>query len=230
MRQGLAETGGFPAMHAPAAAPPAATLSDLRFRTLLGEERWAQLPATTRVRFSHRLADCRTASFSGRVVECRMSAAGWVLAQLARLIGGPLPTSRAVGVPAAVAVTEDASAGGQFWTRIYGRRRGFPQVIHSSKRFAGPTGLLEYVGRGFAIALRLETGERTLDFVSDHYRWRERRIPGWLSPGELRVSHLDFGGGAFAFRLVLCHPWLGELIRQNVHFRDHPPFGEGEPV
>ena len=38
------------------------------------------------------------------------------------------------GVPAWSAVTEDPGCGGQIWTGIYGRRRkGFPQVIHSSE-------------------------------------------------------------------------------------------------
>ncbi len=38
-------------------------------------------------------------------------------------------------------MTEDGASGGQFWTRMYGRLRGLRQVIHSSERFAGPTGL-----------------------------------------------------------------------------------------
>ncbi len=55
-------------------------------------------------------------------------------------------------MPAVVSVTEEAAKGGQFWTCPYGRARGFHQVIHSSKRFAGATGLEEYLGRGFGIA------------------------------------------------------------------------------
>ena len=97
---------------------------------------------------------CAAVVYVGEVVECRLSAAGWLLAQLGRLIGAPLPLSRDIEVPACVSVTEDISFAGQFWTRIYGRRRGFPQVISSSKRFAGPTGLEEQIGGGFGIALR----------------------------------------------------------------------------
>ena len=148
-----------------------------------------------------------------------MSRTGWLLAQIARLIGGPLPTRRDVFVPATVAVTEDPAFAGQFWTRIYGRRRGFPQVINSSKRFSGPTGLEERIGGGFGIALRVEVEDEALHFVSDHYfaAWLglRLRIPRWLSPGRLRVSHVDCGHKLFAFVLSLDHPLFGALIRQT---------------
>lgn len=208
----------------PAAVPSAAELADLRFRALVGEPSWAALPPATRARFSKRVADSRTTLYSGEIVECRMRPAGWLLAQAVRLIGAPLPISRDSGVPATVSVTEDASFGGQFWTRVYGRRRGFPQVIHSSKRFAGPTGLEEYVGRGFGIALKCEVEGEALHFVSDHYFIAafgiRLRIPHWLAPGRLVIRHVDCNHGWFAFQLELRHRLFGELIRQTVMFRD----------
>src|ERR1700704_4005316 len=108
-----------------------------------------------------------------------MSGAGWLLAQAARLIGAPLPISRDAHTPSVVTVTEDVAARGQHWTRLYARRRGFPQVVHSSKRFAGPTGLEEYVGRGVGMALTIHVEDGALVFRAAHYffqlgRWRIR--------------------------------------------------------
>jgi len=127
-------------------------------------------------------------------------------------------------VPATVSVTEDPASGGQFWTRIYGRRRGFPQVIHSSKRFRGPTGLEEYLGSGLGMALTLHGAGDTLQFRSDHYFvqlfGRRVRLPARLSPGATTVSHIDHGDGRFTFILELCHPRLGVLVRQAGLFRD----------
>lgn len=213
----------FAARRAPAPVP-AQEIGDLRFRTLIGEAAWAGLPEAVRRRFGKRIAGCEAALYAGEVVECRISPAGRFLAWVAKAIGGPLPTGRDIFVPASVSVTEDKATGGQCWTRIYGRRRGFPQVISSCKRFAGPTGLEEHVGSGIGIALRVEVGEGALHFISDHYflmlgRLR-LRFPRWLAPGALRVSHVDCGHGLFAFVLLLRHPLLGELIRQTAMFHD----------
>ncbi len=210
----------------PARIPATAAdgIGDLRFRALVGEAGWAALPETTRARFGKRVADGRTAVYAGEIVECRMNRAGRILAQLCRLLGGPLPLGRDADMPALVSVTEDAASGGQHWTRIYGRRRGFPQVIRSRKCFAGPTGLEEHVGRGVGIALRIDVADGALHFLSDHYFLRlgrlRLRLPRWLAPGHMRVSHIDCKHGLFAFVLRLDHPLFGALIQQTAMFRD----------
>ena len=208
----------------PANASDPSDVGDLRFRALVGEQGWAALPEAVRARFGKRVGHCATMLYAGEIVECRMSLAGRLLANALRLIGAPLPLSSDTGVPAVVSVTEDAASGGQFWTRMYGRSRGFPQVIHSSKRFAGPTGLEEYIGCGFGIALRCEVADEALHFIGDHYfvklLGKRLRIPCWLSPGALKISHVDCGHRWFAFVLQLRSRMFGELIRQTVMFHD----------
>ena len=194
------------------------------FERLLGPERWRALPITVRARFERKVADGACVIYVGEVAECRMSVIGRLLANLARLVGAPLPLHRDIGVPACVTVTEDRAGGGQFWTRQYGRRAGFPQVIFSVKRFAGPTGLEEYLGLGFGIALRLMAEDGVLWFLSDHYFLKLGRIrlrfPRWLQPGDLAIGHVDCGGGRFAFTLDLVHPVAGALIHQVAIFAD----------
>ncbi|MDB5582544.1 MAG: hypothetical protein JWR80_7720 [Bradyrhizobium sp.] len=206
---------------------PDATLADVRFRALLSPDDWTQLPPDTRKRFSKRLAGGSTAIYAGEVVEVRFSRVGWWLAQIARLIGGPLPISADTRVPSIVTVTEDAATGGQVWTRIYARRNGFPQVIHSSKRFAGPTGLEEYVGCGVGMALRIVVDGGALKFCSAHYFLQlgrfKLKLPAWLTPGALTVTHTDLGGGEFQFALEIVHPRFGMLVRQTAVFREATP-------
>jgi len=202
-------------------------LGDLRFRALLSEADWAALPVAVRRRFSKRLAEGRTAIYVGEVLEAWTSRAGWLLVQALRQIGGPLPTSRDAHVPTVVTVTEDLASGGQVWTRLYVRRRGFPQVIHSSKRFAGPTGLEEHVGCGVGMTLTMRVEDRALVFRSHQYfvdfgRWR-LTLPGWATPGTLTVRHIEVEGERFVFVMEIVHPWLGMLVRQAAIFREAGP-------
>jgi hypothetical protein len=199
-------------------------LDDHRFHALLSDADWGRLPLAIWRRFSKRHADGKTIVYVGEVDGSEYSRIGWWLAQCARLVGGPLPTGTETGVPMIVTVTEDAASGGQIWTRICARSSGFPQVIHSSKRFAGPTGLEEYVGYGISMALRISVEREALVFRSVHYSLQAGPLrivmPRWLTPGELTVTHSDLGGGAFRFTLEIVHPRLGKLIRQSAIFRE----------
>ncbi len=206
-----------------------AELGDLRFQALLSNDAWAVLPAGIRRRFSKRLAGGNTVVYTGHVVETHMSRAGWWLAQAARLIGAPLPTSSDAGVPSVVTVTEDAATGGQIWTRLYARRNRFPQVINSSKRFSGPTGLEEYIGCGISMALTVATSSGAIMFRSAGYfvmLGKQRlRMPRWLTPLDLRITHSELGdpardAGCFEFKLELANPALGVLIRQVAVFQE----------
>lgn len=194
------------------------------FARLLGGHDWQSLPMAVRMRFRRRIAAGACVTYVGEVTECRRSGLGWALAQLARVIGAPLPLHDDTGVPACVTVTEDIAGGGQFWTRQYGRHAGFPQVIFSAKRFSGPTGLEEYLGLGVGIALKLVVDGGVLCFLSDHYFLRlgrlRLRLPQWLSPGRLTIGHVDCGYGRFAFTLDLVHPIAGELLHQVAVFAD----------
>ncbi len=199
-------------------------LGDLRFRALLSDRDWHALPPEVRRRFSRRLADGGTIVYAGRVVETRMSRLGWCLAQAMRPIGGPLPLGRDHDVAAVVAVTEDMAGGGQVWTRVYARRSGFPQIVHSVKRFAGRTGLEEHVGCGIGMALTVHVVGAALVFRSAGYfvrlLGRAVALPAWLSPGALAVTHGALADGWFSFTLDLHHPRFGALIRQTAVFRE----------
>lgn len=215
------------ARHRMFSAPPpsdARLHDDLRFHALLSDADWGRLPVAIWRRFSKRVADGATSVYVGEIEDAHLSRAGWWFAQLARLIGGPLPTSDETGVPMIVAVTEDGASGGQIWTRVVGRRHGFPQVIHSAKRFAGPTGLEEYLGFGLSMELRIAVADGALEFHSTAYALElaglRIQLPQWLTPGDLTVTHSDLGNGAFRFTLEIIHPRLGRMLHQSAIFQE----------
>lgn len=202
--------------------PPA---PDTRFHKLLGDTAWHRLPSAIRRRFGKRLKGGASVAYQGEVVEMKMNWAGRTLAQAARLIGAPLPFDiSSKGLPAVVVVTEDSQSDGQFWVRQYGRAKGFPQVVHSSKRFAGPSGLEEYVGYGIGMALKVEASDDALFFKSDSYflqiAGRKMPLPRFLSPGALVIGHHDLGEDNFLFSLRLSNRFFGEMIAQDCLFQD----------
>jgi hypothetical protein len=223
-------------MKAPALSPARAPLDaqldadgcqEPRFRALLAASDWTALPMPVQRRLAKLISGTAAAVYVGEVIETRMSCAGWLLAQAARLIGGPLPISREVSTASVVAITEDVTGQGQHWTRLYARRRGFPQVIRTSKRFAGPTGLEEYIGCGLGMALTVDVDHGALIMRVAHYflqlwRWR-LMLPNWASPCALAVTHLDLDDGRFRFTLRISHPQLGLLIEQTAVFQEVQP-------
>ena len=204
--------------------PNDADLHDLRFRALLGNRAWDGLPKEVRRRFSKRLSGSEVALYRGLVVQMEVSRLGWMLAQLCRLFGAPLPLNPRPGHGAIVSVSEDGRSSGQCWTRIYARPGRFPQVIHSAKRFAGPTGLEEYLGHGLGMALRAEALSDGIAFISDHYFLqlgrRRIRLPKFLTPGVTCVTHRQVAGSSVLFGLELTHPLAGVLIHQQILFDD----------
>ncbi|HEX4301262.1 MAG TPA: DUF4166 domain-containing protein [Rhizomicrobium sp.] len=214
-------------LHDPSIDVCSSHVGDLRFRGLLPAADWNALPHAVRRRFSERLAGGDSVVYAGEVTAMRRNWAGWVFCQMARLIGSPLPLYSDLGMPAVVTVTEDARSGGQIWTRMYARRGGFPQVVHSAKRFGGVTGLEEYVGRGVGMALTVHVADGALLFKSAGYfvtlMGRRVRLPRGLTPGALTVTHRDYGGGRFLFALDVVHPKFGHCIHQAALFKEASP-------
>jgi hypothetical protein len=198
-------------------------IAETRFARLAGDS-WKQLPAAIRRRFSRDLADGGPIVYLGEVAATRMTLAGRVIAQLARLVGAPLPLEAGGCVPVTVIVTESLRLGGQLWTRIYDRAHGFPQVIQSVKRFGGTTGLEEIVAHGVGMRLELSVRDGALVFRSAGYFIRcfgvELSLPHWLTPGTIEVVHREEARGQFSFSLSVTHLWAGPAIDQIAFFRE----------
>ncbi len=209
----------------PFSDPPHAV--DDRFRKLLGLAAWDRLPRAVQHRFSRHLDPGELRTFAGKVIRSRHSRIGYLVARLARVVGGPLPDRPGATGPSTVTVTPDAGLGGQIWTRTYCRPGAMPQTINSVKRFSGPTGLEEYLGHGLAMRLILAVEDEALVFRSTGYdlligTWRVP-LPHFIAPGCCTITHRDLGDGRFSFTLQLVHPWLGCLVEQVAIYEEITP-------
>ena len=199
---------------------------DNRFRNLLGDEAWNRLPEAIKRRFSRHIEGGKSVVYKGVITALEFSPLGKFLAQACRLIGAPLPyETQPNGTPAIVTVTEDKAGTGQFWSRTYGRENGFPQVIHSSKRFQGKTGLEEYIGCGIVMDSIVTATENAMVFSSKGFHIQlgpvNIPLPRFIHPGQVKVTHEEQGDGYFAFVLELTHPMFGRLLYQRGIFCEH---------
>jgi Domain of unknown function (DUF4166) len=195
--------------------------ADMTFRRLIGMESWRRLPECVRARFSVKPAKDGAIRFTGRMAVISATRPVRLLAQLCRLIGGPLPWRVGCDLPATI--TLSIADGGVAWARCYRFPDGGVVRARSVKIERGGE-LVERIGGGFEMRLRVSADTRAIHFDVTGYRWRLGPIaipwPIVLTPGTLRVSHSDIDGRNFRFTLVATHPLLGETVRQDGVFAE----------
>ena len=211
-------------------------LGDIRFRQLFTNQEWESLPKPVRNRFGRRVDIGDALVYRGHVEFNRVNRWGRALTNLLRIVGAPLPLdTQNEGAAAVVTVTEapgkNGQPGGQIWMRQYARQDAkypFPQIIQSAKRFEGPTGVEEHIGRGMGMTLKAAVEGKELVFRAQDIFWDIKlfggkirlTLPRWLGPSVLRAGHEEIGNGTFAFTLKLEHKWFGKMIDQRVWFKD----------
>ncbi len=185
---------------------------------LLGGD-WYRLHPSVRARFAHEPE--QPVLYEGIMETVHCSNAGWLFAQLTRLIGNPLAAHRGRNIPMQVRLTK-REGGGVWWQRTYGFARPF--TVISAKRENAKSQLCEYVGMGFGMRLHVYAKDGALHFVSERYFWEiaswQIPLPHWLSPGQTHVSHTDLGGGDFRFTISMDHRQLGRTFYQTGIFRE----------
>lgn len=182
---------------------------------------WARLRAGIQERFLHEPQADEVFVYDGTMHVIRRSRAGWLFAQLTRIIGSPLLPYAGADVPTQVRLY--AKDSGVCWERTYHYPNRKPAVVSSVKRESAEGEMMEVVGGGFGMKLRVFTADGQLYFTSYGYfctllGWRIT-LPHLLTPGQTQVAHLDHGDGSFTFRLGIRHPWLGETFFQEGRFR-----------
>jgi len=183
---------------------------------------WRQLPVAIRRRFSRHLADGERVIYLGEVAGTTVTLTGRLVAQLARIVGAPLPLAQSGRMPVAVLVTGcETSWGGQIWTRVYDRARGlFRRVIQfpSSASAAQPDWkkLVGWRGRNAAYpdCSRTELSCFEVPDISCDALGFRYPFPDWLTPGVIEVVHREESLGGFTFSLSVTHAWAGQIIEQ----------------
>lgn len=213
---------GPPKSRHPRPTPGTVSTCDTVYRDLLGAAAWPRLRLEVRQRFSVRPAGNERIKYIGVMHMVELSFAGWLFAQLCRLIGTPLAPHRGKNVSMDIELAWDEPLQGVSWHRTYYFVPGRKFTVRSTKSHGDNYDLIEYIGHGFSMRLKLSERCGNLVFTSTHYEYAlagfRIRIPALLTPGVTTVSHEQIAGDRFRFILSVDHPLLGNTIYQDGEF------------
>ncbi len=191
-------------------------------RRQLGAQ-WEALHPAIRERFATEPQPGESILYAGVMEKIECSRAGWLFAQLTRIIGNPLTAFRGTDVKMEVLLQKRPGKRGVYWQRSYFRDGRKPYVVTSVKRESAHGEMLECVGGGFGMVLEVFAKDEALHFKSTRYFWQAGRLrialPHLLSPGATHVVHEDLSAGNFRFTIRMDHPVLGRTFYQTGVFR-----------
>jgi hypothetical protein len=193
--------------------------TDSTYQQALGERAWRRLEPEVQERFAARPGAKEVVRYAGTMQTVALSFMGWLFAQTCRLIGNPLVPYRGKDVPMSIELRHDDDLGGVEWRRTY----AFPEhgkfTVCSTKCKGLDDEVVEHIGSGFQMRLRLMEEAGALVFKSTAYECtlfgKRIRIPTLLTPGRTTVRHEQLRGDRFRFSLGVVHPILGTTVFQE---------------
>lgn len=194
------------------------------FKKVLGAQ-WLLLHPDIRHRFDKNPSPGEPLRYVGSLSELTSSWVGKLLGYVTYpFIKGALIPFDDADFPVDIEVYAKPGCGDIFKQRIY-RLHGRPPIQFTSYMRESVGGeVLEYVGKGLGMKLRLRVVDGNLHFRSDGYFWEvlgwRMPLPGWLTPGQTDLSHCNDSPTQFNIRIEIRHALFGITFKQVGVFRD----------
>ncbi|MGB9152630.1 MAG: DUF4166 domain-containing protein [Alphaproteobacteria bacterium] len=188
------------------------------------KDEWHRLHPNIQARFARDPKPGEEVVYEGVMQTIRRTRMGWLFAYLTRVIGNPLTPHAGDNIPMEVRLFKREGQTGVFWQRTYHYPERKPYVVTSVKRESKKGEMMECVGGGFGMLLKLYEQDGKLHFESYRYFCQTAGLriplPHWLSPGKTHVVHEDLGEGNFKFTISMDHAQLGQTFYQEGIFHE----------
>lgn len=100
-----------------------------------------------------------------------------------------------------------------FWRRVATSRQGQRCVFESHMKYGQANELIEFIGFGLGVRLRVSACDGDLIYQSTGYVWQVRnrmiRLPDWLTPGQASIIEQAVDERRFALKFQIHHPFFG---------------------
>lgn len=188
------------------------------FRKILGSE-WLKLHPDIQARFAKNPAPGQPLFYRGKLSELSCSTFGKMLGLVTLpIIKGALIPFNDADFPVDIQVYSKPDCPAIFKQRIYRLHNRKPIQFTSYMRESKKGEVLEYVGMGLGMKLKLHVAEGNLYFTSDGYffdlfGWL-MPLPGVLTPGKTFLCHCNDNPDQFNIRIEIKHCLFGTTFTQ----------------
>ncbi len=187
------------------------------------KEDWSKLNPNIQERFASEPELGENIIYEGVMQTIRCSKMGGLFAHFTRIIGNPLTPYEGKDIPMEVELFKKPNKSGVYWQRTYHYPNKKPYVVTSVKRESYNGKMMECVGGGFGMLLKVYEQDSNLHFESYRYFWKfigmRIPLPHCITTGKTHVIHTDLGNGDFRFTISMVHKQLGETFYQDGIFR-----------
>ncbi len=194
------------------------------FKKILGP-RWLTLHPDIQRRFDKNPVVGRALKYRGELSELTCSRFGKLLGHLTMpMISGALIPYSDADFPVDIEVYSRPDDPAIYKQRIYRLNGRKPIQFTSYMRESERGEVLEYVGMGLGMKLKLHAEDGNLHFTSDGYFWDlfgwRVPLPGILTPGQTFLSHRNDSPDQFNIRIEIRHCLFGTTFTQVGVFHD----------
>ena len=188
------------------------------FKKVLGPA-WLSLHADIRRRFNKNPEPDQSLYYRGYLSELTSSRFGKLLGYMTLpFIKGALMPFDDRDFPVDIKVYSKPACQDIFKQRIYRLHGRTPVQFTSFMRESASGEVLEYVGMGLGMKLRLHVLDGNLHFRSDGYFWElfgwRIPLPGLMTPGKTFLSHCNDSPSQFNIRIEIRHALFGTTFTQ----------------
>lgn len=140
---------------------------------------------------------------------------------------GALCPWRGSDIPALIEVYKKPGSDAIYKKRRYDFPNGRSYLFESEMCCAPDYTLLEFVGGGFGMTIKVMERDRALFFTDGGYFWGNQRwrlrLPALLSPGKVELTHANLDRDRFTISIRITHPLFGVLFVQEGLFARRKP-------
>ena len=184
---------------------------------------WQQVHPDIQARFDADPLPGQPIQYDGMMTRVTCSRFGALLAWLSGFFTtGALCPWRGTAIPAFITVYKEPGCEDILKLRRYEFPGGRSYLFRSRMHATAQGELLEFVGGGFGMTVKVQERDGALFFTDGGYfigtkSW-QIRLPALLSPGKVALTHANLSRNRFSISIRITHPWFGVLYEQEGEF------------